>query len=92
MADDDQEERREIEAYLNQHQLQSFLGDAVNNIVKERPGDPLVRLADVLRACSQTSRQIQGVKGRQVLSGEGLPALEVQVSTCQVYYVTNFNR
>lgn len=81
---DDQEERREIEAYLDQHQLQTFIGDAVNDIVKERPADPLVTLADALRACSDASRQIQKVNGRQILNGEALPALEVEILTSQV--------
>lgn len=81
---DDQEERREIEAYLDQHQLQTFIGDAVNDIVKERPADPLVTLADALRACSDASRQIQKVRGRQILNGEALPALEVEILTSQV--------
>ncbi len=84
MADDDQEERREIEAYLEQHHLQTFLGDAVNDIVKERPKDPLSKLGDALRACSDTSRQIQKVRGRQILNGEALPALEVEIRTGQV--------
>lgn len=81
---DDQEERREIEAYLDQHQLQTFIGDAVNDIVKERPADPLVTLADALRACSDASRQIQKVRGRQILNGEALPALEIEILTSQV--------
>lgn len=81
---DDQEERREIETYLDQHQLQTFIGDAVNDIVKERPTDPLVTLADALRGCSDASRQIQKVNGRQILNGEALPALEVEILTSQV--------
>lgn len=81
---DDQEERREIEAYLEQHHLQSFIGDAVNDIVKERPKDPLSQLGDALRACSEASRQIQKVHGRQILNGEALPALEVEIRTGQV--------
>lgn len=81
---DEREERQEIEAYLNEHHLQSFLGDAVNTVVKERPKDPFVRLAEVLRASSQTSREIQGVKGRQILNSEALPALQVEISTIQV--------
>lgn len=80
----DQEDRREIEAYLDQHHLQAFIGDAVNDVVKERPQDPLVKLADALRACSDASRQIQKVQGRQILNGEGLPALEVEIRTGQV--------
>lgn len=81
---DDQEERIEIEAYLEQHHLQTFIGDAVNDIVKERPKDPLLKLGDALRACSDASRQIQKVRGRQILNGEGLPAVEVEVRTGQV--------
>ncbi|CAN0061526.1 unnamed protein product [Discosporangium mesarthrocarpum] len=80
---DDQEERREIEAYLNQHSLQAFLGDAVNEVVKERPEDPLVSLADALRASSKSSRQILGVLARQVVNTEALPALEVEILTSQ---------
>lgn len=81
---DDQEERREIEAYLGQHHLQTFIGDAVNDIVKERPKDPLSKLGDALRACSEVSRQIQRVHGRQILNGEALPALEIEIRTGQV--------
>lgn len=81
---DDQEERREIEAYLGQHHLQTFIGDAVNDIVKERPKDPLSKLGDALRACSEVSRQIQKVHGRQILNGEALPALEIEIRTGQV--------
>lgn len=80
----EEKERQEIEAYLNRHHLQDFLGDTVNDVVKERPKDPLVKLADALRACSDSSRQIQGVEGRQILNGEALPALELEIRTCQV--------
>lgn len=81
---DEQEERREIEVYLDQHHLQEFIGDAVNDIVQERPKDPLVKLADSLRSCSEASRQIQELRGRQILNGEALPALEVEILTGQV--------
>lgn len=81
---DEQEERREIEAYLDQHNLQAFIGDAVNDIVKDRPRDPLVSLADALRASSESSKQIQKVRGRQILNGEAFPALEVEIGTSQV--------
>lgn len=77
-------ERREIEEYLSHHHLQSFLGDAVNDVVKERPRDPLLRLGDALRASSEAFRQIQGVKSRQILNGEALPALQIEISTYQV--------
>lgn len=87
---DDQEERREIEAYLDQYHLQAFIGDAVNDVVKERPKDPLVRLADALRSCSEASRQIQKVHGRQILNGEAIPALEVEIRTGQVSPTTRF--
>lgn len=82
--EDEQEERREIEAYLEQHHLQAFIGDAVNDVVKERPKDPFLALGDALRACSDASRQIQKVRGRQILNGEALPALEVEIRTGQV--------
>ncbi|CAM9156455.1 unnamed protein product [Choristocarpus tenellus] len=77
----DQEERREIEAYLDQHNLQAFLGDAVNDVVKERAEDPLVSLADALRASSKAARQILRVVARQVFNTEALPALEVEIAT-----------
>lgn len=82
--DNEQEERREIEEYLNGHHLQEYLNDAVNVIVKERPSDPLSKLADALRVCSEASRQIQKVRGREILNGEGLPALEVEIQIGQV--------
>lgn len=81
---DEERERQEIEAYLDQHHLQAFLGDTVNDVVKQRPTDPLVKLAEALMACSDSSRQIQSVHGRQILNGEALPALEVEIRTCQV--------
>ncbi|CAM9152168.1 unnamed protein product [Hapterophycus canaliculatus] len=80
---DEQEERREIEGYLEQHHLQAFIGDAVNDVVKDRPKDPLLALGDALRACSDASRQIQKIHGRQILNGEALPALEVEIRTGQ---------
>ena len=43
-------ERAVIEAYLEEHQLDAALNDAVNAIVKARPPDPLVELATSLRA------------------------------------------
>lgn len=88
---DEEKERQEIEAYLNRHHLQAFLGDTVNDVVKERPKDPLIKLADALRACSDSSRKIQGVQGRQILNGEALPALEVEIRTCQVYYSIEYS-
>ncbi|CAM9795589.1 unnamed protein product [Scytosiphon promiscuus] len=80
---DEQDERREIEAYLEQHHLQGFIGDAVNDVVKDRPKDPLLALGDALRACSDASRQIQKVRGRQIFNGEAQPALEVEIRTGQ---------
>ena len=81
---DEQEERKQIEEYLNHHHLQAYLNDAVNEIARERPRDPLLKLADVLRDSSDVSRKIQKVRGRQILNGEGLPALEVEIQTEQV--------
>lgn len=81
---DEERERQEIEAYLDQHHLQAFLGDTVNDVVKQRPTEPLVKLAEALMACSDSSRQIQSVHGRHILNGEALPALEVEIRTCQV--------
>lgn len=81
---DDQNERREIEAYLQEHQLESFLGDTVNKIVKERPDDPLARLGEALRTCSQAWQKVHRVKGREILNGEALPALQVEIRTYQV--------
>lgn len=86
--DNEQEERREIEEYLKEHHLQEYLNDAVNDIVKERPSDPLSKLADALKVCSEASRQIQKVRGREILNGKGLPALEVEIQIGQVYEKT----
>ena len=46
-------ERAVIEAYLEEHQLDAALNDAVNAIVKSRPPDPLVELATTLSNASK---------------------------------------
>jgi len=41
--------RQTVEAYVREHRLDTKLQDAVNQLVKERPADPLHRLERVLR-------------------------------------------
>ena len=74
-------ERAVIEAYLEEHQLDAALNDAVNAIVKARPPDPLVELATSLSNASKAAHRILDVTAREVLAGNGFPALEVTITT-----------
>ena len=82
MADKQLEnERQIIETYMQEHGLETTLNDAVNTIVKTRPSDPYVKLGQSLLRSSETANAITGVTAREVLGGDGRPALEVEVTT-----------
>lgn len=76
-------ERQIIETYMQEHGLETTLNDVVNQIVKTRPLDPYVKLGQSLLRSSETANAITGVDAREILSGAGSPALEVEISTQQ---------
>ena len=76
-------ERQIIETYMQEHGLEKTLNDVVNEVVKTRPLDPYVRLGQSLLRSSETANAITGVDAREILDGQGRPALEVEVSTQQ---------
>jgi len=79
-------ERMEVEEYLKQHSLENVMNEIVNFIVRERPEDPFTVLADELRATSEFSRQILGVRARELIGTDGNPVLEAEIETGKGIY------
>ncbi|CAM9361020.1 unnamed protein product [Chrysoparadoxa australica] len=73
--------RQEVESYLQQHSLQSLLNEAVNEVIRERPDNPLIVLSKALVGASKTAHAIKDVKGSQVMTTSGLPAIDVGITT-----------
>ncbi|KAJ1463168.1 enolase C-terminal domain-like protein [Pelagophyceae sp. CCMP2097] len=76
-------ERAVIEQYLEEHGLETALNDVVNEVVKTRPEDPYIHMAEKIRGSSETANSIISVSAREILNGRGAPALEVEVMTQQ---------
>lgn len=74
-------EREEIEHYMQTHALELQLNAAVNELVKERPADPYGSIATTLQRQSTQANLVQGLQAREVFSAQGVPALQVTLST-----------
>jgi enolase len=83
MSDDvtPQQERAEVEGYLSTHQLEDSLNNIINKIVREKPLDPFVVMADLLKAKSPAQSGILNVFAREILNSKGIPTVEVDVTT-----------
>ncbi|TYZ57506.1 hypothetical protein PybrP1_004349 [[Pythium] brassicae (nom. inval.)] len=83
-AADDSEDVRErdlVEAYLDEHSLESALNDALNDVVSTRPADPFTVLSALLYARATAQRGVFRVDVREVLDGIGAPTVLVRLHT-----------
>jgi enolase len=74
-------ERRWVEQYMEYHNLEASLTDALNKIVVTQPLDPFVVMADLLKANSKKQSGILSVLAREIFSSNGVPTIEVEVTT-----------
>eukprot|EP00937_MAST-01D_sp_MAST-1D-sp2_P002164 g2164.t1 len=74
-------ERKEVEDYLKQHSLEDAINEVINSIVKDKPVDPYVVLADMLKQRSQAQKGILSLKASEVLDPRGMPAIEVTLTS-----------
>ena len=72
-----------VESYLNEHALEKILNSVINQCVKERPQDPFVMMAALLKEHSSAKIGILSICGREVLDSSGTPTVEVTVTTQQ---------
>ena len=75
--------REEALAYLQKHSIKEAIDDVVNSVMKDRPDDPFVVLAESVAAKSVGAKGILDVVAREVLDSKGKPTVEVEVRTEQ---------
>ena len=83
MSKQKETQRKLVEKYLAEHELESTLQEILNNCVKERPTDPYIYLATALRECSSTTTGIISIVGRTVYDNRGVQTLVAEVTTGQ---------
>ena len=83
MSKQKETQRKLVEKYLAEHELESTLQEILNNCVKERPTDPYIYLATALRECSSTTTGIVSIVGRTVYDNRGVQTLVAEVTTGQ---------
>lgn len=81
MSANNKTERKLVENYLTQHDLEVTINEVVNFCVRERPRDPFEFMARAILEKSTTVKGVTGVSAYQVLDGNGVPCLEVVVKT-----------
>ena len=75
--------REEALAYLQKYSIKEAIDDVVNSVMKDRPDDPFVVLAESVAAKSVGAKGILDVVAREVLDSKGKPTVEVEVRTEQ---------
>ncbi|KAI7836164.1 hypothetical protein COHA_009931 [Chlorella ohadii] len=65
--------------YIEEHNLQKVVEDAINATIKEKPSEPFSYMAEQLKAKAPAA--IIGVKARQVFDSRGNPTVEAEVKT-----------
>ena len=83
MSKKDDTQRKLVENYLQEHRLESILNSVINQCVKDRPQDPFVMMATLLKEHSSSKIGILSVIGREVLDCRGVPTVEATVVTQQ---------
>lgn len=78
MAAQGEREAAAISKYLEQHALAERLNDAVNEVVKARPADPVGALVALLQRHARHAK-VARLAAREVLTRRGDPAVEVDV-------------
>ncbi len=76
-------QRKLTEAYLAEHNLEAVLNAVINQCVKDRPADPFVSMATLLKEHSSAKIGVLSVLAREVLDATGVPTVEVTVTTQQ---------
>jgi len=76
---------QEVQAYLDQHKIQSLVEDAINSCVKAVAEDPCLHVSQFLAAKAQPEK-ITGMKARQIFDSRGNPTVEVDVITTKGEY------
>ena len=75
--------REETLAYLEKHSIKEAIDDIVNSVMKDKPDDPFVVLAESVAAKSVGPKGILDVMAREVMDSKGRPTVEVEVRTEQ---------
>ena len=76
-----QEERKQIESYMKDNNLEDMLNDCINELVRERPEDPFLDLSQTFESKSKLNAKIIAARAREVLSATGEPAFEAEIET-----------
>ena len=76
---------QEVQAYLDQHKIQTTVEDAINACVKANAADPCLFMSQHL-ASKAGPETITTVKARQIFDSRGNPTVEVDVVTTKSKY------
>ena len=76
-------QRKIVEKYLQEHDLEAVMNEVVNKCVKERPADPFLFLSTHMKELSSTSSGIKSVVARQIYDPNGTPTIYAEVTTFQ---------
>jgi hypothetical protein len=83
-------ERRWVEQYMEFHNLEASLNDALNKVVVTQPLDPFVVMADLLKANSKKQAGILNLLAREIFDSNGFPTIEVEVSTHKGLFTASY--
>jgi hypothetical protein len=80
-------EKKLVERYLAEHELERVVNEVLNVCLRERPDDPFAQISALLKDKSKAGKGITGVSGRVVFDAAGEEAFEVEVRTdlCAVH-------
>ena len=76
---------QEVQAYLDQHKIQTTVEDAINACVKANAPDPCLFMSQHLSS-KAGPELITSVKARQIFDSRGNPTVEVDVHTTKGKY------
>jgi enolase len=76
-------QRKMVEKYLQEHDLETVMNEVVNLCVKERPVDPFLFLSTRMKELSSTSAGIKSIVARQVYDPNGNATVYAEVTTFQ---------
>merc|ERR1712070_973432 len=76
---------QEVQAYLDRHNIQTIVEDAINQCVKANAADPCIHMSQHLSSKS-TGDKITAVKARSIFDSRGNPTVEVDVTTTRGMY------
>ena len=65
-------ERRLVEDYLENHQIEEIMNTILNELVMERPSDPYLQLSHILGDMSKAARKINAMKAFQLQGNNGM--------------------